>query len=1495
VAYVTPLYSGTDAQIDYRLGLVQAGCVSDAQFAYHADARERPLRWVGQGLTAFGLVDQGVVAGAELTPDQYDMARALVRGFHPGTGEQLVVGKVAVPPAAKVSSSALVDAVTAEAQRLGVAPQELFEGKKARAAYATAAREVTRRPTRAALKVTDAERLARTAGLDPEQVWAPEKLAAARDALYEQRPVLDDDGNPTFTRAGRPVTQRVERRDSVRIHAFDVGIGVPKWASVFLAFAPDTLVDRVEDAYATATDTTFRWLEGRTGYVRIGTEGRGQQARFAPSSGMAGWVMTHRAARPVGDAEVGDPHWHVHITVANLAQGPDGKWRGIAAGGRDLMRHTHAIDAVTQAQIRHELHAAYGVEFTRSERTGQWALAHVPDAVISQFSKRHDQVMAALKKLGYDGNTGVSAAEARWRTRASRSSKTEATAASDTTLREHWRAEAVAADLDPDEWMPRVLAAYTAGHTRLAPDVNASAKARFGLDVDELVDTLTHPETGLTAHQRRFDHLEALVAVAEALPHGAAISEVEQLTAVVLAHPAFLAIDGPTALQGQKLAGAERMRSGQAFTTADVPTLERDIITAVQASRPEQNKAVVAADTAAMAASVAEAGQGFPLSAEQHQVLRQVVTNGRQFEAIEGPPGTGKTTLMRAARLAWEAQGYTVAGAATAAVAAQNLAAESGIQARTVAQWRWRIDNKNGLDGVDVLVLDEANLTSDRDRAALYAEALRTGTKVVEVGDPRQLRGVGVGSMFGYLHATLAGPRLTENRRQHQEDERRALAAFRNGDHLDALRTWERLGGVVATETADEAVAAMVSRWMAARAGAPDPHTEARGVLMLAATNEQVARLNTTAQAVRLAEGELAGPGATYDVGDDRKATFHVGDQVLIRRNDRTGEQVDGDGVLNGYRGVVTALHDGTGERPEGVEVAWYPPGASLGGEPSSAVLTPAYIADAGLDLGYALTAHKAEGLTVSASWDRPDGTRNLGTVLTYGPGQDAPGLYVSLSRDRGQALLFAARQDLEGPREDALYGPPRDHAELTDRVLAALAERATATAETANDRPVLVDLGQAPPLDHLTGQPETTPGVELAPAAEPGPERADEHRQRLDLSPAAVAERMTRWRQEQDADQGEPAAEQPAERAPAAADPPPALDDEQRRGWRDLNLRIALAPDVDARDAVLAERTAFLERLGPERAQALRQEAQDAREKAQARAAAREEEYGEAWRARPLGGLTDTQLVEALAQAAADRAEHLATAERAQAQLAELEPDVAAGRGPRVVALDERIAELRRQLDLHTRADEAAKARAAARGDAEQLARQARRTETEAERVPWYRPGRRDQILRDASDLHTQGRQAQARAAEHARALRELLPQLGDERPNPFLARAALQRAEAGYAADRARAEQNDRADVDGLRRRITTNRAAAADLDIHRDDLVTEQRVREAMPPAQRSAETSLRLQATAAALRERLAQQRAAEQRAARRRSTTPRHDPYYDSGPDQSLHRGMGMGR
>jgi len=522
-----------------------------------------------------------------------------------------------------------------------------------------------------------------------------------------------------------------------------------------------------------------------------------------------------------------------------------------------------------------------------------------------------------------------------------RHDKTEHTAAPDATLRSIWQAEARTLGVDPDRLAAAALPGPANGGGQ-PTEQNQQQQDQERLLAD-VVGRLTDPERGLTSGRRRFTRIDALAAVADALPAGAAdVAEVEGLCDRALAAAGIVPLpDPPGAKQtiapasglepaaGQQQAqdqdghllaaagnaarrqiGAGHMANAARFTTADVVAAERAILTAAAGSRPGQGAAHVTAGTAALARQAVEAGQGFALSAEQAAVALRLVTSDRAIDAVLGPPGTGKTTLMRAARTAWEAQGYTVAGAATAAVAvaAQNLHVESGIESRTVAQWVREIGVGDagraalaggtiidpellgqaqrdaalpGLAGVDVLVLDEANLTDDRDRAALYQAAARSGTKLVEVGDPQQLRGVGCGSLIARVHELVGGMELTENRRQAEQDERAAIAAWRDGRYTQALSSWAGRGRLVATETGEQAVTAMVASWMAQRAGAPDPHAEMRGVVMLAAANDTVERLNDAAQAVRAAAGEL-GPEHCYEVKGGRSLRLRQGDHVLV-------------------------------------------------------------------------------------------------------------------------------------------------------------------------------------------------------------------------------------------------------------------------------------------------------------------------------------------------------------------------------------------------------------------------------------------------------------------------------------------------------------------------------------------------------------------------------------------------------------------------------------
>lgn len=1060
MAYVTVIGAAPE-QVEYRLAGAH-GCspavVNEEQLGYHADATERPLVWTGAGLA-----EVGIEAGTVLDEGQFDSARALMSGVDPRTGERLVEAKLAIYEDAKVAVAPLVASLEEAAAARGIEAVDLFAGRKEREGFARAQRAVNRYGAGARLRADEAGTLADRAGLDVEALWGEGVFAGAAANLSEVRIVVGADGIAR--------EEMGPRRKVVGNMGYDVSFTLPKSHSLLMAFAEEESAQRIEGTYTAQVGATFDWLEAQTAYGMRGQHGGGKSAQTTAGSGFLGWSMVHRAARPVGDRVVGDPHWHVHVSIANMTRGQDGQWSTVAAGGRDLMRHAPAADHVLKALVRHQLIEEFGVTFARSQRTGAWEVAAIPDSTLRAFSKRGASIEAMLRDLGFDPEQASRRVEDLAAAQ-TRQAKDHTTAAPDVDLRATWQAEARVLGADPAAMAAAALTgprqASDAG-TREG-DIDPGAPAVGPLDQDAreaaqaaqmqaIVGTLLDADSGLTGDRRRFSRVHALAAVADAMPGGAAdVGEIERVTDRALADIGFVPLDGQNAQAIQGVGGEKHelasthMANADRWTTADVVAAEKVILGAARTSHEGQGMASVSAQTAALARSTVEAGQGFPLSGEQGEIMHGLVTSDRALDAVLGPPGTGKTTLMRAARTAWEGEGYVVAGAATAAVAAANLAAESGIESRTVAQWVHAIDNGRGLAGIDVLVLDEANLTDDRDRATIYGAAVDAGTKVVEIGDPQQLRGVGCGSLFARVHEAVSGGELTVNRRQRDEDERATIATWRGGKYAQALESWSGRGRLVATESGHEAMTVMVAAWMSERAGAPDAHAEMRGVVMLAATNESVERLNDAAQAVRAATGEL-GDAQTYQIRAGREITLHEGDHVLIRVNDRKQRLHAGPDVLNGYRGVIESIDEGGA-----VNVCWQQL-AMDGHVEQRASLSPAYIAAGGLSLGYAMTGHKAEGMTVEADWTRPDGVHQGGSVLVHGPGMDEPGMHVATSRHRDRVHIFAGRDQLEDANTTYDLGVPTSAAERQERVIAAMTEHATTHSSTGNDTPVADDL----------------------------------------------------------------------------------------------------------------------------------------------------------------------------------------------------------------------------------------------------------------------------------------------------------------------------------------------------------------------------------------------------------------------------------------------------
>lgn len=140
---------------------------------------------------------------------------------------------------------------------------------------------------------------------------------------------------------------------------------------------------------------------------------------------------------------------------------------------------------------------------------------------------------------------------------------------------------------------------------------------------------------------------------------------------------------------------------------------------------------------------------------------------------------------------------------------------------------------------------------------------------------------------------------------------------------------------------------------------------------MIAKPREDVTNLNTRARADLILDGTLK-PGPEVELNDG--TTTGVGDTIITRHNDRRLRN-GADWVRNGERWIITRV------RSDG-SITIRKPGRKFGGF----IVLPALYASNHVDLGYAITAHYAQGITTAHVLVEPTTIReNLYVALTHG------------------------------------------------------------------------------------------------------------------------------------------------------------------------------------------------------------------------------------------------------------------------------------------------------------------------------------------------------------------------------------------------------------------------------------------------------------------------------------------------------------------------------
>lgn len=689
----------------------------------------------------------------------------------------------------------------------------------------------------------------------------------------------------------------------------DLCFSADKSLSVAALLAPTAAEQAALHAvHRRAVAETMATIETVLGRARRGKGGRG-----GSEAGRLAWLaFDHWTSRPTteiadrnpdtGEAfshlatirAAGTPQVHTHVCVPAVVLTPSGH-----VGAPDLAElrgRLHEWGALYQANIATGLRRL-GVDVDLDPDTGAARVRAVPEAVRAAFSRRTAQGEAAArdyaKRQGLDWNSLDASRRVGLLKRGvqgdPRGAKTD-----DVADVEAWRRDAEALG-----WRPTQVSNLD------APIPLPSQGERLEIARAAAVPFLERGFVG----EAVLDGSAARIAAARGLVASGIedASEIDDVTAALLAGGVEEA-GAPAPVIVREVRGPRGKPETRLTTAAHVERETRLVELARKAAADQSGALTVEEVEAAAAAS----GLDFTGAhgAAQAEAMRVIGTASGRVAVLLGAAGSGKTASLTPLVSAWTAKGRRVHGTAVAWRQASALA-EAGIpQDRCLAVAALLARVRSGglqLGRDDVLLLDEASLTSARDALELLEVREASGCALVAIGDPLQGQSVEAGGVIGLLARALDGmtAEITSTVRQRAERERALTGLARAGrtaDVIDTLRDQDRARLAPGTQ-ADAAAAASALWWERAQAVGED------AVLMLAPTQADARLVADAMRRRRQTEGvrgpDIAELDAVDQAGAEYRLPVAIGDRVRLYR--RTYGRGAGRGAI-GVNGSIVEV-----------------------------------------------------------------------------------------------------------------------------------------------------------------------------------------------------------------------------------------------------------------------------------------------------------------------------------------------------------------------------------------------------------------------------------------------------------------------------------------------------------------------------------------------------------------------------------------------------------
>ncbi|MER7245819.1 MobF family relaxase [Kribbella sp. NPDC000426] len=861
----------------------------------------------------------------------------------------------------------------------------------------------------------------RTLG-EPYRVFkSPEERI--RDQIRDLDPALTDpEREHAVARIRREETRKKSRQ---AVAGFDLTFSPVKSVSALWATADVGIQEQIVAAHHEAVADVLSLIEQHAAFTRSGDGGIAQ----LDTRGVIAAAFDH------WDSRSGDPQLHTHVVVANRVQGPDGTWRTL--DGRVLYRAAVAMSEIHNVLLADHLTRRLGVNWELRERGSRrnpaFEINVIPDELIREFSARTAQIEANLNALLDDRGDQIRPPDRRemyalrqHATLMNRPAKHHARPLA--VLMEQWRKRAdQAIGHDAVAAIQRPLNA--AGERPLAAaDLSAETLDAYGAATVLTLQTkrATWTRWNLLAEAARQTRLLRFASTNDRFAALQTILERAEQRSITLTAP-DLVTTPVTRASGEDVF---TIHNGQIYTSPVILGAEAVLLD-------------LARDTTGPTidpATIHTAG----LSPDKAAALVRIAASGQTLEALIGPAGTGKTSLLSALTANWEARygDGSIIALAPSSAASTILSDALGTSTENIAKWiyesaglgaeqrrdqiqqtsyavhladrsrrrrrqqrlaaqlaalhaehdRWSF-HKNQL-----VIVDEASMAGTMELATIARAANTAGAKLLLVGDDAQLSAADTGGAFRLIAKDTEAAELTDVWRFTNPWERDASLALRRGglDAIDAYDNHHRLTAGSSEAMEDAAYKA----WLT------DTH-HGKASLLIAADNTTVARLNARARLDRITTGEVEPDGIELHNGNH----VGLGDHIVTRLNNRRLPYGHRQFVKNGDHWTV--IH------------RWPDGSLTVQNHNRDTVTLPSSYVQESVELAYATTAHRAQGATVDTAHILV--TDQLTRALMYvgmTRGRDANNAYIATHQTSSDLHEPHAEQTMQDVLEDVLNDP---------------------------------------------------------------------------------------------------------------------------------------------------------------------------------------------------------------------------------------------------------------------------------------------------------------------------------------------------------------------------------------------------------------------------------------------------------------------------------------